>query len=89
MRAMRTTLTIDDDLVARLKEEMHRRRVSFREVVNSALRQGLLGPRAPRRAVKVRTYRSRLRAGFDPAGFNRLADELEDEAVASTLGRRR
>lgn len=85
--AVRTTLTIDDDLVARLKEEMHRRRVTFREVVNSALRVGLLGPRRPRKAFKVKTYASRLRPGFDAAGFNALADELEDEARSTTLGR--
>lgn len=84
---VRTTLTIDDDLVARLKEEMHRRRVTFREVVNSALRVGLLGPRRPRKAFKVKTYASRLRPGFDAAGFNALADELEDEARSTTLGR--
>lgn len=89
MPAMRTTLTIDDDLVARLKEEMHRRRVSFREVVNASLRQALLGPRSGRKPVRVRTYRSRLKAGFDPAGFNRLADELEEEAQAVRLARGR
>jgi hypothetical protein len=28
---------------------------------------------------------SKLRAGFDPAGFNRLADELEDEGFVPPM----
>jgi len=86
---VRTTLTIDDDLMARLKEEAHRRKVPFRDVVNAALRRALGGTRPAKRSVTIKTYASRLRPGFDPQGFNKLADELEDEAVASKLGRRR
>jgi hypothetical protein len=38
---VRTTLTLDDDLVARLKAEERRTGRSFKEVVNSLLRLGL------------------------------------------------
>lgn len=86
---MRTTLTIDDDLMARLKEEAHRRRVPFRDVVNAALRRALGGATAPRRPPPARTYASRLLPGFDPAGFNQLADELEDDALSGKLRRGR
>ncbi|MDX2012763.1 MAG: hypothetical protein SFW67_21365 [Myxococcaceae bacterium] len=84
---MRTTLTLDDDLVARLKDEVHRRRVPFRDVVNDAIRRGLGGNRKKKR-VKVRTFKTTLRPGFDPNGFNRLVDELEDEAFLAKLGAR-
>jgi hypothetical protein len=82
---MRTTLTIDDDLMLRLKEEAHRRRVPFRDVVNAALRRSFEVAPERRRVPVVRVYASRLRPGFDPAGFNRLADELEDEGFAEKL----
>lgn len=82
---MRTTLTIDDDLMARLQDEAHRRRVPFREVVNAALRRALGGGPGTKKPPALRTYASRLRPGFDPAGFNQLADELEDEALATRL----
>jgi hypothetical protein len=38
---MRTTLTIDDDVAARLEQERRKRRVSFKEIVNDVLRAGL------------------------------------------------
>ena len=53
---MRTTLTIDDDVAARLERERHRRRVSFKEVVNEVLRAGLEALNQPKRRVgKFRT----------------------------------
>lgn len=79
----RTTLTLDPDVSELLEEEMHRRRVSFKEAVNDALRRALSpgGGQRERRPYRVRTFKSRLRPGYDPSGFNRLADELEDAAV--------
>jgi hypothetical protein len=38
---MRTTLTIDDDVAARLEQERKNRRLSFKELVNDVLRAGL------------------------------------------------
>lgn len=83
---MRTTLTIDDDLMARLQDEAHRRRLPFRQVVNAALRRALTGTPDKKKAPVLRTYASKLRPGFDPGGFNQLADELDDEALAKRLG---
>jgi hypothetical protein len=86
---MRTTLTLEPDVVQLLKEEERRQGKSFKAVVNDAIRRGL-APHAraqPRRAFRVRTHRTVLRAGSDPAGFNRLTDELEDEAVAQKATR--
>jgi hypothetical protein len=53
---MRTTLTLDDDVAAKLKAEQRRAGRTFREVVNDALRQGLASQRvaAQRRPFKIR-----------------------------------
>jgi hypothetical protein len=46
---MRTTLTLEEDVVARLQAEMRRSGRPFKEIVNELLRAGL----AQRRAVKA------------------------------------
>jgi hypothetical protein len=43
---MRTTLTLDDDVEAKLRAEMRRSGSSFRETVNRVLRLGLNVPPA-------------------------------------------
>ncbi len=52
---MRTTLTLEDDVAAKLKAEARRSGRSFREIVNDALRRGLAARHAGarRRAFKV------------------------------------
>jgi hypothetical protein len=77
---LRTTLTIDDDVAARLRDLAHRRRVPFKDVANSVLRRGLAvqegRPRAARR-FRVEVFRSAFRPGVDPLKLNQLSDELE------------
>ena len=84
MSCMRTTLTLDPDVVRLLEQEVHRARKPLKQVVNEALRRGL-APAGARRArpFKVTAHRAALQPGFDSAAFNRLADELED---IETLG---
>jgi hypothetical protein len=43
---MRTTLTLDDDVAAKLKAESRSARRPFREVVNETLRRGLASQRS-------------------------------------------
>ena len=52
---MRTTLTLDDDVAARLKAESRRAGRPFREIVNETLRRGLASRRvtAARQPFKV------------------------------------
>jgi len=52
---MRTTLTLDGDVAAKLKAESQRAGRPFREIVNETLRQGLENRRTTvqRRAFKV------------------------------------
>jgi hypothetical protein len=88
---MRTTLTLDPDVVKLLEDAVHRTRRPFKVVVNEALRSGLSGaPRTgARRTFRVKPHRSALRPGFDLAGFNKLSDELEDETVLGKARSRR
>ncbi|MGH3579960.1 MAG: CopG family transcriptional regulator [Candidatus Binatia bacterium] len=87
---MRTTLTLDDDVAAKLKDLARRRKVSFKQLVNATLRRGLVaqeGRQADARPFRVETFHSPFRPGVDPLRLNQLADELEIEAAAARLGR--
>lgn len=54
---MRTTLTLDDDVVALLKREQTRTRKPFKQLVNEALRASLTRPAPPKR--RAAPYRIR------------------------------
>jgi hypothetical protein len=80
---MRTTLTLDPDVAKLIEQEAHRQRKPVKHIVNEALRRGL-APAATSRSRKrfrVQPHKTQLRPGIDAGSFNRLADELEDEAV--------
>lgn len=77
---MRTTIAIDDDLADKLQEIAHKRRESFKQVVNDTLRRGLSAPspRGSRRELfRTQTFDSPFRAGVDPMRLNQLTDDLE------------
>jgi hypothetical protein len=77
---MRTTLTLADDLVRRLRDLAHERETSFKEVVNDMLRRGLLTPDVssrPSRDFRVKPFRSAFRPGVDPMKLNQLVDDLD------------
>jgi hypothetical protein len=80
---MRTTLTLDADVARLLADEAHRQRKPFKQVVNEAIRRGLSpgGMRRRSRRFRVIAHRAVLRPGLDRGALNRLADELEDEAI--------
>lgn len=86
---MRTTLTLDPDVVKLLEEEAHRQRKPYKQVVNDAIRRGL-APRTgkrPSKRYRVVPHDATLRSGLDRFAFNRLADELEDAAVFAKRSR--
>jgi hypothetical protein len=84
---MRTTLTLDDDVARKLRELAHRRKISFKEAVNSVLRRGLVAQESRAEAgrpFQVETFRSAFRPGVDSLKLNQLSDELEARGFAET-----
>ncbi|MCP5156055.1 MAG: DUF2191 domain-containing protein [Ectothiorhodospiraceae bacterium] len=88
---MRTTLTIDDQLLGALRAAAQRDDRAFKDVVNEALRLGLHAMEHPR----ARPYRLKPaslglpRPGADLDRALALADRLEDESVAAKLEMRK
>ncbi len=82
---MRTTVTLDADVEQLLRDAMQRRRLSFKEALNQAIRNGLSNsadPRGDDAPFVVRARRMGLRAGIDSGRLNQVADELEAEGFA-------
>ncbi len=79
---MRTTVTLDRDVERLLRETALRTHKPFKKVLNDTLRAGieLTAPDDKSEPFVLRARPMGLRAGHDPAGFNRLADDLEAEA---------
>lgn len=76
---MRTTLTLDDDIAAKLKAEMRRTGRSLKETVNASLRAGL-NPRRTRLPARRFTVRARplgLRPGLNYDKVSDLLEQLE------------
>jgi hypothetical protein len=75
---MRTTLTIDDDLAGILQRRARDLGKPFKEIVNSALRNGLLAEtKAEPHTVKVRPHDFGASPGIDLDRLNQLVDEVE------------
>ena len=76
----RTTLTLDPDVAKLIEDAVHRERRPTKQVINDALRRGLMPTSSGRRRkFRVVPHQSAVRPGLDRAGFNRLTDELETE----------
>jgi hypothetical protein len=90
MSRVRTTLTIDDDLAAALKDRAHDERRSFKEVVNEVLRRGLaerpVGHEEEPKPWPFPTY-DMGRALVDLTKANQLAGELEDAEIVRRMHR--
>jgi len=75
---MRTTLTLDADVERYVREACHKRKASFKQVVNEALREALKP--AGQKDPKLLAPRSMgLAPGVDPRRLSELADDLEIE----------
>lgn len=88
---MRTTLTLEKDLALALKQEARRSGRPLKSIVNETLRAGL----AARKAPAGRHYRvspvslGGVLPGVDLDKALRLAEALEDEAIARKLEMRK
>ncbi len=82
---MRTTLKLDDDVAAALKETAYQTGQSFEAAVNTTLRAGLVAIEAPPEQKPYRLVPVALGAiqpSVDLDKALQLADALEDEGVA-------
>ena len=87
---MRTTLTIEEDIAARIEEIWKRDGQSLKQVVNLLLRDGLHREGRPRaKPYRTRPHKLGLRPGFDAVRLNQLADELEVEGRLESEARLR
>lgn len=75
---MRTTLTLDDDIAAELRRRTRMTGQSLRQVVNQALRQGLM-PSGTHTPASVLVHDIGWKPGVDIRLARHLAAELEDE----------
>jgi hypothetical protein len=90
---MRTTLTLEPAVAERINRIVSARGRSMKDVVNEALREGLrvieTVSSEPHRQFIVEARDFGVRPGIDLDTIGRLADELEDEAVAAPPRRRK
>jgi hypothetical protein len=84
---MRTTVTLDDDLVDALKQRAHERDVPFKQALNETLRAGLTGaaPASASAAYRMTPRDLGVRPGVDLSKALQLAAELEDVEVLRKL----
>jgi hypothetical protein len=82
---MRTTVTLDPDVAAKLKQNANERGVSFKEALNSSVRRGLESSAAPSRPYRVPTRQLGVRPGINLDKALQLAGELEDAETMRKL----
>jgi hypothetical protein len=77
---VRTTLTLDDDVATRLEREQRKRKATFKQIVNDAIRAGLeaLEKRPARKPFRIST------ADLGPSLIGSL-DDIE-EALSRAEG---
>ncbi|QQS45498.1 MAG: CopG family transcriptional regulator [Acidobacteriota bacterium] len=77
---MRTTLTLDEDVAARLAEMQKRTGMSFKEIVNQTLRQGLERQQASLKKItgfKVKARPLGQVPGLQYSNIGELLEQLE------------
>jgi hypothetical protein len=78
---MRTTVTLEPDVVARLKDYAHRKRLSFKAALDVVIRRGLAVQHRPKpdSPFSVEPHRGGFRPGVDVGRLNQLGDRLETD----------
>jgi hypothetical protein len=80
MMLMRTTLTLDDDVLKAARRRAREQDRPLKEVINEALRQGLaLGARRPEPSYtfRLKTIEGRLLPGVDLADRDKLFELMD------------
>jgi plasmid stability protein len=75
---VRTTLTLDDDLLQRLRQKAASENRAFKQVVNDVLRAGLaLDREAPAYTFRLTTAEGRVMPGVDLTDRDKLFDLMD------------
>lgn len=78
-------MTLEDDLASRLRERARERELSFKAVLNEAIRTGLADSGAPAEPYRMKTSAMGAKPGLDLTKALQLAGRLEDEEIARKL----
>jgi predicted transcriptional regulator len=82
---MRTTVTLDPDVAAKLQQTARERGVSFKAALNDAVRAGIGGDGRSARPYRMPSRWMGVREGVDLDHAGRLLGELEDAEVIRKL----
>ena len=84
---MRTTIDLDDSLLARLRDEAHREGVSFRALLHRVVLRGLESAALDQRKTYVAPSfnMGQVREGVDLVKARWIADDLEDEEIVRKM----
>ncbi len=82
---MRTTVTLDSDVAAKLKADAHKRGVSFKEALNGNLRRGLESAGAKPAPYRMKSRPMGIKPGLDLDKALQIADRLEDDEIVRKL----
>lgn len=88
---MRTTLTIDDDLMREIKQKANEADLPLKEIVNNALRAGLkeIDKPKPIKPYKCKTFSLGYPPRADLDHALDIAERLEAEEIARKLSLRK
>ena len=80
--SIRTTVTLDEDVLERVKQESRARGASFRDTLNELLRAGLLGCKTPpqRRGLKIKPTHMGYRPEMNYDDIEGLLDYAEGDS---------
>ena len=79
---MRTTLTLDDNLLITLKKKAAEKNIPFKTLVNQILQRGLEDLETasePEQKYRTPVRSLGLKSGYDLDKIGQIADEMEDE----------
>jgi hypothetical protein len=82
---MRTTVTLDEDVMTLLKTVVKERGIPFKEALNAAVRAGLSLPSAPSQPFVQTTYSMGADPYFRWEKALSVAEALEDEELSRKL----
>ena len=79
--SIRTTVTLEDDVISRLKAESKERGVSFKTFINETIRAGLLAMQTtpPRKPYRIKPVNLGVKPGINYDNIGELLEQAEGE----------